>query len=204
MERFSKMLLVAMLLFGLVVVTGTLFNVRDPGQGAGPAVSTPQKFALQQGDMRKFEFSESAPLVAGGPFLNPAGEETNLTAFGGKHVLVNLWATWCAPCIEELPALDRLQAKLGSDAFEVVILSVDRAGLERSQAFLDELGIENLKTYSDKSMALMPGLGVTGLPTTLLIDNRGREIGRLAGIAEWDGEDAVRLIQHFIDQAPVS
>jgi hypothetical protein len=94
-----------------------------------------------------------------------------------------------------MPALDRLQQALGSDRFEVVALSVDRGGIEKSKAFFDEIGVKSLKLYVDPSTRATSRLKAVGLPATLLIDAQGREIGRLTGPAEWDSEDAKRLIQ---------
>ena len=115
--------------------------------------------------------------------------------FKGKTVLLNLWATWCAPCREEMPSLDRLQKDLGSGKFEVVALSLDRKGAEASQKFLDETKVSNLKLYIDASAKQGTLLRIVGMPTTILIDKEGRELGRLAGPAEWDSEDAKKLIK---------
>jgi thiol-disulfide isomerase/thioredoxin len=114
-------------------------------------------------------------------------------------VLLNLWATWCAPCREEMPSLDRLQKDLGSDKFEVVALSLDRKGAEASQKFLDETKVSSLKLYVDASAKQGTTLKIVGMPTTILIDKEGRELGRLAGPAEWDSEDAKRLITAAIE-----
>src|SRR5262249_13752068 len=111
-----------------------------------------------------------------------------------KVVLLNLWATWCLPCRKEMPSLERLQAALGSDKFEVVALSVDRKGLEASKRFLDDIKVEKLGLYVDATARASSDLRVVGLPAMLLIDAEGGEIGRLLGPAEWDGEDAKRLI----------
>ena len=112
----------------------------------------------------------------------------------GKVVLLNLWATWCLPCRKEMPSLDRLQKEMGSDKFEVVAISVDRKGAAASKKFLDETQVERLALYVDATARLSSELRVVGLPATLLLDTQGREIGRLLGGAEWDSEDAKRLI----------
>jgi thiol-disulfide isomerase/thioredoxin len=109
-------------------------------------------------------------------------------------VLLNLWATWCAPCRKEMPALDRLQKALGSDGFEVVALNLDRGGVETAKKFLDQIKIEALKLYADPSTRASTELNAVGMPTTILIDRDGRELGRIVGPAEWDGADAQRLI----------
>jgi thiol-disulfide isomerase/thioredoxin len=128
-------------------------------------------------------------------FQDGEGKERTLADWKGKVVLLNLWATWCLPCRKEMPALDRLQKELGSDKFEVVALSVDRKGLEASRKFLDETKVEKLGLYVDPTSRASSELRAVGLPATLLIDAQGREVGRLLGPAEWDGEDAMHLIR---------
>lgn len=128
-------------------------------------------------------------------FTGKDGEPLTLAAFKGKAVLLNLWATWCAPCRKEMPSLDRLQKELGSDTFEVVALAVDRTGLEGARKFLEETKIESLKLYADATARSGTALKAVGMPTTILIDRQGRELGRLAGPAEWDSDEAKKLIE---------
>lgn len=132
-------------------------------------------------------------------FLDMQGNEGGLDDFAGKVVVLNLWATWCAPCREEMPSLDRLAAQLDPDEAVVVALSVDRAGPERVQAFLDEIDIRHLVVRRDPKAAAARALKVPGLPATLLIDQQGREVGRLLGIAEWDGAAAVAAVRRVIE-----
>src|SRR3546814_1814786 len=101
-----------------------------------------------------------------------------LKAFDGRFVLLNIWATWCVPCREEMPSLDRLQAGLGGPDFVVVPLSIDREGLPAVKAFYEELGLKALGIYVDQSGRASGKLGAAGIPTTLLVDREGREIGR--------------------------
>jgi len=124
----------------------------------------------------------SVPEVA---FEDGDGNALTLTDFRGRVVVLNLWATWCPPCRAEMPTLDRLQAELGSEHFEVVALSIDRAGPGIVREFYAEEGIEHLTLYIDTSMRALPRLGVRGIPTTLVLDARGREIARLVGEADW-------------------
>ncbi len=128
-------------------------------------------------------------------FTNADGKEMTLADFKGKTVLLNLWATWCGPCREEMPGLDRLQAELGGDNFEVVALSLDRGGIEASQRFLDQIKVASLATYVDATGKASKPLRVIGMPTTLLIDADGFEVGRLIGPAEWDSTAAKKLIE---------
>lgn len=140
-------------------------------------------------------FKNDRPAVADIAFTDADGKPLTLAVFKGKTVLLNLWATWCAPCRKEMPDLDRLQRDLGSDTFEVVALSLDRGGAAASKAFLDKIGIKNLKLYVDDTGRASAPLKIIGMPTTLLIDPEGREIGRLIGPAPWDGEAAKKLIE---------
>jgi thiol-disulfide isomerase/thioredoxin len=126
------------------------------------------------------------------------GQEATLEAFAGKVVVLNLWATWCAPCREEMPALDRLQAQFAGRDVVVLALSVDRAGPERVQQFLDEIGVKHLHVYRDPKAAATRALKVPGLPATILVDRQGREAGRVLGIAQWDGPAAVAAVERLL------
>ena len=156
------------------------------GPGANP---------LSQGHMAAFVFRKQPEALPPIKFQDAEGKERTLADWHGKVVLLNLWATWCLPCRKEMPALDRLQWELGSDRFEVVALSVDRTGLAGARKFLDETKVEKLALYADGTARMANTLRAAGLPATLLIDRDGREVGRLLGPAEWDGEDAKRLIR---------
>jgi len=137
---------------------------------------------------------EALPLV----LERPDGSKTTLADFRGRAVLLNLWATWCAPCRTEMPALDRLEAAAGGPGFEVVAVNVDTARLERRGAFLDSVGVKALARYADPSgdafETLRQGSKALGLPVTMLIDKNGCEIGSAAGAVEWDSADAKALI----------
>ncbi len=113
------------------------------------------------------------------------GAPAEVAAAGGLTVL-NLWATWCAPCVKELPSLDRLQAAMAAEGVRVVALSVDRGGAAQVQPFLDRLEVRNLTVLLDPKADSMKALEVRGLPTTLLLDGDGREIARMEGGLEWD------------------
>jgi thiol-disulfide isomerase/thioredoxin len=128
-------------------------------------------------------------------FQDGSGKPVKLSDWKGRVVLVNLWATWCAPCRKEMPDLAELQKELGSDQFEVVAISVDRKGAEASAAFLKETGADNLKLYVEPTTAIVNDLQAAGLPATLLIDREGREIGRLLGPADWASPEAIALIK---------
>jgi thiol-disulfide isomerase/thioredoxin len=133
-------------------------------------------------------------------FENSQGEAMSLADFRGKVVLLNIWATWCAPCRREMPTLDRLQAALGGPDFEVVALSIDRNGLSVVKEFYDGLGLRELGMYIDPSGKAPRELNALGVPTTLLIDREGKEVGRLLGPAEWDSPEMVAFIRGEIQR----
>ena len=131
---------------------------------------------------------DTAPALR---FYDAVGKPRTLADWRGKVVLLNVWATWCAPCRKEMPALDRLQQKLGGHDFEVVALSIDRGGAADVRAFYEEIGIRALRIYVDPESEATSKLKTLGVPTTLLIDRAGRELWRKTGTAEWDAEDVV-------------
>ena len=120
-------------------------------------------------------------------FVDSAGATRGLAEWRGRVVLLNLWATWCAPCVEEMPALDRLQARLGGEGFEVIALAGDRQGEAIVRPFVAKLGLAHLALYLDPPGAASRALAVRGLPTTLLVDRAGAELARLEGAGDWDG-----------------
>jgi thiol-disulfide isomerase/thioredoxin len=148
-----------------------------------------------------FPFAASEPKQPPAlSFVDASGDEVTLADFEGKVVVLNLWATWCAPCRREMPALDRLQAELGGDDLTVVALSVDRAsvGQERIQGFYDEVGVERLAIFRDPDMRVPRELRAPGLPTTVVFDRDGMEVGRVLGDAPWDGPEAIAILEEII------
>jgi thiol-disulfide isomerase/thioredoxin len=131
-------------------------------------------------------------------FANEKGETIDLSKWKGRVVLLNLWATWCAPCRKEMPDLSKLQAELGGPDFEVVALSVDRKGLEASQAFLKEVGVTNLAGYIEPDAKSLAALQALGLPATILIDRNGKEAARLLGPADWASVEAKAVVNALV------
>ena len=191
LDRLLSASLVAMAAFGAlwvlyVIVSATVYPSREPV--ADIAATT----------LEGFEFATGPQPGPRARFVDGTGREITLANKAGKVILLNLWATWCSPCVRELPTLDRLQAELGSDRFEVVALNMDREGLEVIEPFYTEHGIEHLAPYNDAKFAMPREIKVAGLPATLLISARGLQIGRLIGTAEWDSPEAKALIERYI------
>ena len=136
-------------------------------------------------------------LLANVAFEDGSGRKLALADFKGKVVLLNVWATWCSPCRQEMPTLDRLQSKLGGRDFEVVALSIDREGTDVVRKFFAEIGVRSLALYIDPTMEAQSKLELIGVPTTLLIDRDGREVARHTGIAEWDRPEVIDTIERY-------
>lgn len=162
---------------------------------SAPLPTGPGRNPLSVGEMAAFVFKPTPEPLPKVTFVDATGKERTLDDWKGKVVLLNLWATWCAPCRKEMPGLDRLQGELGSDKFEVVAVSVDRTGTAGAKKFLDQIKVEKLAVLADPSARMGATLRAIGMPATLLLDAEGREIGRMVGPAEWDTPEGKALIQ---------
>jgi thiol-disulfide isomerase/thioredoxin len=167
----------------------------DSSESAGGAWQTGVTRDLAKGAMAAFVVRPAREPVADAEFFNEANEKVHISQWRGKVVLLNLWATWCAPCRKEMPSLAALQTQIGSNDFEVVAVSLDRKGADASSAFLIETNATALKLYVDPSAAMLDKFQSPGLPTTVLLDRDGNEIGRLLGPAEWSSTEAITLIR---------
>lgn len=147
---------------------------------------------------------QTPPAVLTAPdtvFAGADGVELQMADFRGRVLLVNFWATWCLPCVREMPSLDRLQAKLSDEGLVVLTVSNDRGGEPVIRRFYEELSLQNLGVYSDARAKLAAAFGVRGLPTSYIVDADGTLLGRVQGHAEWDEPDAVALIRYYLDKA---
>lgn len=163
-----------------------------------------QKCTPAGGGMGNFTLTKPPVPVPKAAFIDGSGRQRRLFEFRGKGVVLNFWATWCAPCIREMPALDRLQVELADDGVQVVTLSEDRGGSEVVKRFFGKIQIGNLPGFIDVRSRVLRAFGVVGLPTTILIDHGGMEIGRVVGAAEWDTADTVEFLKQCLAENPPS
>ena len=132
------------------------------------------------------------------PFIDGEGRRLALSDFAGRVVLLNIWATWCPPCRDEMPALDALQRQLGGPSFAVMPISIDQGGIDAARSFYREIGIRDLGLYWGEDVRVQLAFGAFGLPTTLLIDRKGRELARIFGPAKWNKPAAMRQIESVL------
>lgn len=185
--------------FGGYMVYKTIEN--EQKMAAKLAIDSKQQLAT--GEVAAFLYNTAPLALPEIKFLNASADdkllsgtdEIDFSHFKGTVILVNLWATWCGPCRHEMPTLDKLQAELGSDKFEVVTLNVDRKSVAGAEAFFSEIGVKNLALYADPTTNAMRNLRARGLPMTMLVNADGQEVGRIFGPAEWASEEAINLIK---------
>jgi thiol-disulfide isomerase/thioredoxin len=172
------------------------------GNSGNSAASSPLA-GLNTGAMAAFVVRPKPQELGAVSFVDDKGEQKSLSDWKGKVVLLNIWATWCVPCRAEMPALDKLEADLGGKDFGVVAVNIDRGQSDKPKTFLAEAGATHMQLFTDPSGKLFSVLKAVGMPTTLLLDRDGREIGRLVGPAKWDSPEALALIKAAI-AAPAS
>jgi thiol-disulfide isomerase/thioredoxin len=205
--RRRRVVSVAALCGTLAVLAGVYGIVhlrRNPAdQACQAAVNNAAKIApLVHGEVAAFSLAQAPFRVPDLAFKDAAGHDRSLADWRGRTVLVNLWATWCVPCRTEMPALDTLEADLGGPQFEVVAVNIDTRDPEKPLAFLKGIGIKHLGYYSDDSAKVFEDLKTAGkafgMPTTLIVDPAGCEIGSMAGPADWASENGVKLVRAAI------
>jgi thiol-disulfide isomerase/thioredoxin len=191
------------------VLAAAVLYGKGAGAGKDEAAACPAAKAvaarlapLAQGEVAALNVNKNPKPAVDISFTGADGKKLTLADFKGRNVLLNLWATWCVPCRAEMPALDRLQAKMGGADFQVVAVNIDTARLDRPKAFLAEAGVKNLGHYADSSGDSFEALKVAGkalgLPTSLLIGPDGCELAVMAGPAQWDSGDAAKLVTAMI------
>lgn len=210
-----RLLLLSAGLIGIMFVVRGIYAI---GQGDGNtssnsacAVSLKTAELIQdqaKGEMAAFLPAKKPLDLNDLPFVDKTGTSQSIAAFSGKTILANFWATWCAPCRKEMPALNKLQSEMGNETFAVVPVSMDRGQFAKPQGFLSQVGADDLELYHEPTGSLLGTLKAkargTGLPTTILVGPDGCEIGTLYGPAEWASEEAKSLIQKALDSVTLT
>jgi thiol-disulfide isomerase/thioredoxin len=205
-------LIAAGILAGLVIGLGGVYGIGGLSRNAGgdnacrPAVTLAGQLAtLARGQVAAVNVAKAPLKVPNLAFVGADGKPLSLADWQGKTVLLNLWATWCVPCREEMPTLDALEGQLGGPNFQVVAVNIDTRDPEKPKTFLRDIGVKHLSYYADasaKSFQELKSVGrAFGMPTTLLIDPHGCELGTIAGPADWASGDAVKLIKAALGQS---
>jgi thiol-disulfide isomerase/thioredoxin len=200
--------------FGAVAVLAVLAGVYGIGRlrsnpataECAPAIATASRIApLARGEVAALAVARTPFRLPDLSFRDGTGRERTLNEWRGRTVLLNLWATWCVPCRKEMPALDTLQADLGGGKFDVVAVNIDTRDPQKPLNFLKDIGVSHLAYYSDDSARVFQELKAAGkafgMPTTLLVDGSGCEIGEMAGPAEWASADGIKLVSAIIGPA---
>jgi thiol-disulfide isomerase/thioredoxin len=167
------------------------------GLGANTAVAQDLS-AYLTGEMRGLVVHDEPVAASTLPFIRADETEGALADYAGQYVVLNFWATWCAPCREEMPSLQNLQGALGGENFAVVTLATGRNPPQAIRRFFEEIGVETLPQYRDINQQIAREMGVFGLPITVILDPEGQEIARLRGDAHWDSPEAVALIEALL------
>lgn len=188
------------LIFAVATVIGVAGGLYFATQGGETPVMPEMDFTqvqdMRSGDMLKLQFGvdRRSDIV----FMHEDGTDLTLAAFQGQHVVLNFWATWCAPCRKEMPHLSELQERFG-DELEVVTVATGINQRPAMENFFAEIGVDNLPLHTDNNSALARDFGVVGLPVTLILDPDGFEIARLIGDADWTSENAVEILRTLVD-----
>ncbi len=199
-------------LAGVALIVAAVYGIATLTGNAGgapeckPAVALATKVApLATGQVAAVNVAKSPLKLPDLAFQNTAGKPVKLADFHGRTVLLNLWATWCVPCRAEMPTLDKLEGELGGPGFQVVAVNIDTRNPQRPKAFLKQIGVHNLAYYADPSAEAFQDLKkigrAFGMPTTLLVDPKGCEIGTIAGPADWASADAIKLIKAVLGRS---
>lgn len=182
----------------LMMAGGAVLSHASAQNLSGQSITASGPSAFKLGEFAAFERKTPPQPMPDVTFQNASGENLSFASLKGRGIVLNIWATWCGPCRQEMPALSRLQRAIAGTGVEVVALSVDSKGFKAAESFLRGVKAADLKLFADPSTRARSALAISGLPTTLLIDKDGLEVGRLSGAAHWDSEEAKQLIATLI------
>ena len=156
--------------------------------------------AMREGDMKKLVFHSEAQAAGTSDFTTFDGEPLSLANYSDKWVLLNFWATWCAPCRKEMPMLSELQTEFGGAEFEVVTVATGRNPPPAMKTFFEDIGVDNLPLYRDPKSKLAREMGVLGLPITVILNPEGQEVARMRGDADWASDNAKDILRTILGQ----
>ncbi|ARE40239.1 Thiol:disulfide oxidoreductase TlpA [Rhodovulum sp. P5] len=176
-----------------------LYTALVLGANGAVAADTSAAEALREGSMKKLMFHGEARQVPDTALIDADGQERTLAEHRGQWVVLNFWATWCPPCRHEMPSLDQLQAELGGENLAVVTVATGRNAPQAIDRLFAELGVQNLPKWRDPDSALARGMGVMGLPVTVILDPEGREVARMQGDAQWASDSAKAVLSALMD-----
>jgi thiol-disulfide isomerase/thioredoxin len=188
------------LIFAAATVIGIaagLYLATDQGESpVMPEMDFAQFEAMRAGDMMKLQFGmdRTSDVV----FVHEDGSDLTLAAFEGDYVLLNFWATWCAPCRAEMPHLSEIQDEFAGEGLQVVTVATGTNQRPAMERFFDDIGVDNLPLHTDSNSALARDMGIVGLPVTLILNPEGYEIARLIGDADWASDEAKAILRTLV------
>lgn len=189
MLTFLKVTIRLMMFFGLCALAYVLLQ----------SCSSPKADLLRfsKGELKRLKVIDPMPVQPSMKFEGADGEMINLKNFRGDYVLLNVWATWCVPCVAEIPSLDILQASVESRGMKVVAVAMERHRVD-AESFYKTVNIKNLSLYSDTSMSFATKLGVKGLPISIFYDPQGNELARIAGDVDWQSAEVKNFLNAIL------
>ena len=195
-QAFTRYAIIIMVSIGLIASVYACGSATDASRG------NTKLEKLATGEMQGLDFSYQGEAAPTDLFVGPDGGEMSFADFGGRTIVLNIWATWCGPCEHEMPSLAALETARGSEAFEVVALSINELK-ERdfAKGELAKLSGGALKFYQSKDMTILSPLAVDGFPTTIIYDARGEEVARFRGDADWASYEAIGFIDEVLRQS---
>lgn len=201
-SRWKLLALCGGLVLAALAGAAAFYSGAGDGGNSATCPGSPEKLAamapLARDDVAAVEVAKTARPLPDLAFQGPDGQPLTLASFRGRTLLVNLWATWCPPCLKEMPSLDRLQTQMGGKDFEVVTINIDTRNLDKPRAWLAERNIEKLAYYADPQAKVFQDMRaarkVDGMPISLIVDPSGCELALLQGPAEWSSPAAKALI----------